>query len=94
MATGNFANIITKILGGIILMKTYELTLTTDSMTIAMIVQSPAFEAGGAAIRATKIGVLAGFTDAGDYLYKACDPCEVIVGGAPYVLTEYRETLA
>ena len=75
-------------------MKTYELTLTTVSMTIAMIVKSPAFEADGAAIRATKIGELSGFNNDGSFAYAACDPCEVIVGGAPYVLTEYRETLA
>lgn len=75
-------------------MKTYELTLTTASTTIAMIVENPTFEASGGAIRATKVGTLAGFNNAGDYLYKSCEPCEVIVGGAPYVLTEYREKLA
>lgn len=75
-------------------MKTYELTLVNDKNTITMIVENPTFEAGGAAIRATKIGVLSGFNDDCSFAYAACPPHEVIVGGGPYVLTEYRKTLA
>ena len=74
-------------------MKTYELTMTHDNTTITMIVENPTFEAGGIAIRATKVGELTGFNKDGSYYYAACAPREVIVGGAPYVLTEYRETL-
>ena len=75
-------------------MKNYELTMTNGSNTIAMIVKDFTFEANGAAIRATKIGTLAGFNDDGSFIYQPCKPCEVIVGGGHYVLTEYHEMLA
>lgn len=44
-------------------------------------------------VYATKVGKFAGWNDAKEHVYEACQPVEFIAGGGPWTLTGYKGQL-